>query len=202
VPAPSSTCTDESQERLATLVRRSPLLMRALRVARTVDPPDWLIGGGVIRDRVWDHLHGYARAARSKDVDLVFFDPASPECEMERSVLKELTSLAPEIPWDVTNQAQAHLWHPRIYGVELAPLRCSGDAVGTWAETATAVAIRLMADDSIRVVAPCGLSDLFGLICRRNPRVLTSEQYRQRVARLKVAKRWPRVQILDTQDSS
>src|SRR5450759_893439 len=103
VPAPSSTCTDESQERLATLVRRSPLLMRALRVARTVDPPDWLIGGGVIRDRVWDHLHGYARVARSKDVDLVFFDPASPECEMERSVLKELTSLAPEIPWDVTN---------------------------------------------------------------------------------------------------
>jgi hypothetical protein len=31
--------------------------MRALRAARAVDPPDWLIGGGVIRDLVWDHVH-------------------------------------------------------------------------------------------------------------------------------------------------
>jgi uncharacterized protein len=188
---------DELQPRLIELIRSSSVLMGALRAGRTVEPPDWLIGGGVIRDRVWDHLHGYTRAAPSRDVDLVFFDPASPECEMERSVLKELTVLAPDICWDVTNQAQAHLWYPRIYGVELAPLRCSGDAVATWAETATAVAIRLMADDSIDVIAPCGLSDLFGLICRRNPRVVTAEQYHRRVARLQIAKHWPRVQILD-----
>jgi hypothetical protein len=192
---------DELQLRLIKLVRSSPVSMRALRAARAVDAPDWLIGGAVIRDRVWDHLHGHARAAPSKDVDLMFFDPASPECETESSVLRELTALATDISWDVTNQAQAHLWYPQIYGVELAPLRCSGDAVGTWAETATAVAIRLMADDRIHVAAPCGLTDLFGMVCRRNPRVLTSEQYRQRVARLKVATHWPRVQILDSHGS-
>jgi hypothetical protein len=36
--------------RLIELVRRSPMLMRALHAARAVDPPDWLIGAGVIRD--------------------------------------------------------------------------------------------------------------------------------------------------------
>jgi hypothetical protein len=57
VPAPPSTRADDLQERLAVLVRRSASLMRALRAVRVLDPPDWLIGAGAIRDRVWDSLH-------------------------------------------------------------------------------------------------------------------------------------------------
>jgi hypothetical protein len=52
--------SDELELRLIELIRSSSVLMRALRVARAVDPPDWLIGGGVSRGRVWDHLHGFA----------------------------------------------------------------------------------------------------------------------------------------------
>ena len=144
--------------------------MRALRVARTVDAPDWLIGGGVIRDRVWDHLHGFPRGERAKDVDLAFFERSSLECELERTVLRELTGLAPDIAWDVTNQAGAHTWYQRTYGVALPPLRCAADAVGLSPQTATAVGVRLRDDGSIEVLTPCGLGDLFGLLCRRNPR--------------------------------
>jgi hypothetical protein len=57
----------------------------------------------------------------------------------------------------------------------------SADGVATWPETATAVAVRLLEDDTIRVVAPCGLEDLFAVICRRNPRRATTEQYHQRI---------------------
>jgi len=196
VRAAANTQRDELHSRLIQLVRSSPLLMRALRVARTVEAPDWLIGGAVIRNRVWDHLHGFVRAAPRKDMDLAFFDPACAGSELERSVLRELTTLAPDISWDVTNQAEAHLWYPQIYGVELAPLGSSADAVGTWPETATAVAVRLMADDSIDVVAPCGLNDLFGMVCRRNSSV-TAQPYRRRGGRLNVGGRWPCVQVLD-----
>jgi hypothetical protein len=63
-------------------------------------------------------------------------------------------------------------------------------------ETATAVAVRLLADDRIEVVAPCGLEDLFGLVCRRNPRRVTVEHYRQRVHDKRIAERWPRVEVL------
>ncbi len=65
----------ELHSRLTALIRSSTVLMRALRAARTVNPPDWLIGGGVIRDRAWDHLHGYAKPACTKDVDLAFCAP-------------------------------------------------------------------------------------------------------------------------------
>jgi hypothetical protein len=48
------------------------------------------------------------------------------------------------------------------------------------------------------VVAPCGLEDLFGLLCRRNPRRVTAEEYRRRVESKHVATRWPRVRVLRT----
>jgi hypothetical protein len=191
---------DELTSRLRTLVCSSPFLMRALRAARTVDPPDWLIGAGVIRDRVWNHLHGFAQPAPSKDVDLAFFDPASLGSDREQSVQRAVTVQAPDICWDVTNQAAVHLWYPKVFGIPINPLTSSADAVATWPETATAIGIRLLGDDSIEVVAPCGLDDLFGPICRRNPRWVTKEQYRRRVDSKQIAKRWPRVQILDALD--
>jgi len=57
--------------------------------------------------------------------------------------------------------------------------------------------VRLLADDSIQVIAPCGLQGLFALVCRRNPRCVTRDRYRRRVAGKRVAGRRPRVRILD-----
>jgi hypothetical protein len=47
------------------------------------------------------------------------------------------------------------------------------------------------------VVAPCGLDDLFGLVCRRNPRRVGVAHYRRRVRDKRIADRWPRVRILE-----
>jgi hypothetical protein len=190
----------ELEERLAGLLRSSPLLMRALHAARAVNPPDWLIGAGVIRDRVWDHLHGREHPPRAKDVDLAFFDASCLAAEGERGVQSAVTAHAPDICWEVTNQAAAHLWYPEVFGIEVEPLRSCADAVGTWPETATAVGVRLLADERIQVIAPCGLEDLFGLICRRNPRRVSREQYRRRIASKGIAGRWPRVRILEEPD--
>jgi uncharacterized protein len=50
-------------------------------------------------------------------------------------------------------------------------------------------------------VAPCGLDDLFGLVCRRNPRRVTVAHYHQRLRDKRVAERWPKVEIvLEGQD--
>jgi len=192
-----SRCQDDLEARLVALIGCSSVLMRALRVARAVNAPDWLIGAGTIRDRVWDHLHGFVPAAPSRDLDLVFFDPLSLDSERERCVQREVSLQAPDICWDVTNQAGVHLWYPKVFGVEVEPLTSSADGVATWPETATAVGVRLRADDRIEVVAPHGLEDLFGLICRRNPRRVSVEHYRRRVKSKQIAERWPRVRIFD-----
>jgi uncharacterized protein len=47
------------------------------------------------------------------------------------------------------------------------------------------------------VVAPCGLEDLFGLVCRRNPRRVSVAHYRRRVRDKRIADRWLGVRIVD-----
>jgi hypothetical protein len=37
-----------------------------------------------------------------------------------------------------------HRWYGRVFGAEVPPLTSTADGVGTWPETATAVAVRLL----------------------------------------------------------
>jgi hypothetical protein len=173
----------------------------ALEAARDVAAPDWLIGAGAIRRLVWDCLHGVAEPPLPDDIDLVFFDPASLRPEREDEVRNALVARA-HLPWDVKNQAAVHLWYPEVFGVEVEPLRSAEEAVATWPETASAVAVRLMTDGELRVVAPLGLDDLFGLIWRRNPRRVTVAEYRGRFAAKVAPDRWPRVIVADERSAS
>jgi uncharacterized protein len=183
--------------RLEALVRSSDWLMGVLRAARDVDAPDWLVGGGVLRDLVWDRLHDRAEPSRPRDVDLAFFDPRRLDAGRETEVEQALLARLPGVPWDAKNQAAVHQWYGRVFGGEAEPLASAANGVGTWPETATAVAVRLLDGDELQVVAPCGLDDLFGLVCRRNPRRVSVGHYRRRLRDKRVAERWPRVTIVD-----
>jgi uncharacterized protein len=182
--------------RLEALVRSDDRLMGVLCAARDVDPPDWLVGGGVLRDLVWDRLHG--RAPRPpRNVDLAFFDPARLDAGRDAEVERALAERLGGVPWDAKNQAAVHRWYGRVFGGRVEPLTSAADGVGTWPETATAVAVRLLDGDELQVVAPCGLDDLFALVCRRNPRRVGVEHYRRRLRDKRVAERWPRVTVVD-----
>jgi uncharacterized protein len=137
------------------------------------------------------------RAAR--DVDLAFFDPARLDRARDAEVEAALAARLPGVPWDAKNQAAVHTWYARVFGGQagqVAPLRSAADGVATWPETATAVAVRLDAHDRLEVVAPCGLEDLFNLVCRRNPRRVGVDRYHQRLRDKRIAERWPRVRIV------
>lgn len=186
----------ELESRLLELIRSSQVLMQALRAARTVDAPDWLLGAELIRDRVWNHFHGFKRADPCSEIDLAFFDPSSVDREMERTVWRALTDQAREITWDVTNHATAHLWYSHVFGYPVEPLSCSADWLRASLETATAVGVRLHPDDTIEVVAPYGLEDLFSLVSRSNPRHAPGDERGRWVGGTGIAKRWPRTQFV------
>lgn len=185
----------DSTGQFQAIVRASAWMMDVLRTARACAPPDWWVGGGVLRDLVWDGLHGGFDPARVKDVDLAFYDPLdlshAREVELERALAAHL----PGVSWDAKNQAAVHIWYQSRFGVSVPPLVSAADGVATWPETATAVAVRLRADEALEVLAPYGLADLLGGVCRRNPRRVTVEEYRRRLLRKGVAQRWPKVVI-------
>jgi hypothetical protein len=180
---------------LERLVRSEPWLLGVLAAARACGAPDCWVGGGVLRDLVWDQLHGGFDPARVRDVDVAFYDPSDLTPEADQAVEATLRRLAPQVPWDAKNQAAVHLWYQRRFGYAVEPLRSAPDGVATWPETATAVAVRLDDNDQLQITAACGLEDLLQGVCRRNPRRVSVEWYRHRVLAKQVATPWPNVQI-------
>jgi uncharacterized protein len=180
---------------LAGRVRAEPWLMQALDAVAASELPDAWIGAGAIRDAVWGQLHDGFDPAAVKDVDVAYFDPGDLEPERDVAAGNVLRGLA-EFPWEATNQAAVHTWYHGYFGGD--PVEAFGsvhDAVATWPETATCVAVR-RAPDGIEVCAPHGLGDLLAGVWRVNPVRVTPAVSRARLARQRVYRRWPRVTVV------
>jgi hypothetical protein len=174
--------------------------MTALRVGRDVAAPDWVIGAGAIRDVVFDHLHGNI-APLSRDIDYAYFDPRDQSAASERSIERALQRRAPGLPFEARNQARVHLWYEAHFGNPIEPYESIEHAISMWPETATAVALRLLADETIQIIAPFGLRDLFECVLRRNPAQVTRAIFRARLRRHpEFPGRWPRLRIVDDSD--
>lgn len=187
---------NDLEQRLIAIARQSAWFMPALRAVRELGLTSWCIGAGAVRNLVWDDLHGFAAPSALPDVDVVYFDGSALDPRHELALERRLESLLADMPWQVKNQAAVHLWFERRFGHPTAPLASLRDAVASWPEYATCVGLALRADDSIEVIAPHGLEDLFGLVVRRNPRV-SLETYRGRIADKRHTERWPKVRIVD-----
>ena len=171
-------------------MRKDAQFMACLEAARECCPQEWAIGAGALRNLVWNRLTG--RANPPADVDVAFFGGAR-----ESDVEECLRTRLPSVPWQAKDQALVHTWYEHVFGFAVEPLTSLSDAVATWPETCTSVAVRLRPDDLLDLFAPCGLEDLFGLVLRRNPRRATVEDFRRRLAQKRITERWPGVTVVD-----
>ena len=187
----------EAQGRkLVDIAAGSPWFMSALRTVRDLQLSSWCIGAGAVRNLVWDALHDYQTPSALADVDVAYFDASSLAQQRDAALQTQLCATLPGIPWEVTNQAAVHLWFESHFGHAVEPLGSLEEAVASWPEFATSVGIRLEADESLTVIAPHGLDDLFSIVVRRNPARVSVHTYRQRVAHKRYAERWPKVSIV------
>jgi hypothetical protein len=193
------TTTDEKtlERRLILMVRSSSALMELLDVVRRLNLSSWCIGAGVIRSLVWDRLHGFTTPSHYDDVDVVYYDDVTgPEHEAE--LLGRLLDLRPSVQWELANQALIHHWYLNRHSQVVPPLRSLVEGVATWPEYATCVGVTLNSDDSIEVIAPHGLEDLFQLRVRHNPIRADAGMFMERVMSKQFAERWPMLSIFSS----
>lgn len=187
--------SDTPAARLVRIVTASPSFMAQLRAVSSLQLSAWCIGAGALRNLVWDHLHGHDEASACRDVDVAYFEPAGAPQRDERALQAALQALMPGVPWEVTDQARVHEWFEQTFGHPVAPLRSLEEAVASWPEYATAVAVWLDVAGAVQVIAPHGLDDLFALRIRRNPARVSVYTYRQRVQQKQYTRRWPAVTV-------
>lgn len=170
-------------------------MMSMLETVRTHGPPEAWITAGAVRNRVWDHLHGYAEPTALNDIDVIYLASDNLDETLEKRYEAALRQRLPGRPWSVKNQA-------RMAGRNGDdPYRSIGQALQHWCETPTAVGVRLDTDDRIEIIAPLGLGDLFDLVVRPTPFASEYphklEQYRDRMAKKNWPRQWPRIRVLD-----
>lgn len=182
--------------RLATIARESTWFWPALVAARSLNLPSWCIGAGAVRNLVWDALLRFDTPSALADVDVAYFDGSDLSSERDERIQRRLNDIDPLIPWEVTNQAGVHTWFEATFGYAVAPLDSLEDAVASWPEFATSVGVALRDDDSIEVIAPYGLDDLFAMVVRRNPARVSVDTYRRRTNQKQYEKRWPGVTVV------
>ena len=187
---------DAMQAQLVAIVRGSAWFMRALEAVRALHLKSWCVGAGAVRNLVWDHLHGYGQPSTLSDIDVAYFDADDLRPETEARLQALLAARAPDMPWEVTNQAAVHLWFEGHFGHAVSALGSLAEAVASWPEYATAVGVVLTEGSAIDIIAPHGLQDLFDIRVQRNPARVSVETYRLRVAGKRYAERWPRVSVI------
>jgi hypothetical protein len=182
--------------RLGELLAGEPWMVDVLDAVAASGLPEAWIGAGVIRDLVWGRYHGRFDPGTVKDVDVAYFDADDLTMERDLAAVDLLRRIGTGIPWEATNQAAVHVWYHQYFGgPPVESFATVHDAVATWPETATCVAVRHGADGT-EVCAPHGVADLLDGVWRVNPMRVTPAISRARLARQRVGVRWPRVRVV------
>lgn len=191
-----------TEEDILNLIREDKWMMNVLKAAESLNLPDWWIGGGFIRSKVWDYMHGYRVRTPVPDIDLIYFDKKdfseeegdSYSTKSEDSYQERLGKIFPGVKWSVTNQSRMHNYHQRI------PYKNSEEALSEWSETATCIAVRLK-NNKLILLAPHGTEDLLNLLVKPIPDyekvfAFNPGVYRKRIEEKKWLEKWPKLKIL------
>lgn len=184
--------------RLEGILRGDDLLRSSLELARSLALPDWYIASGAIYQSVWNQLTGKPTGHGLKDIDLIYFDEGDLSYEAEDAAIRRVSAAfgaaGIATPVEVRNQARVHLWFEQRFGAPYSPLKDSAESLTRYASTTHAVGARLEPDGRFRIEAPFGLSDVFGMILRPNPRLDNKGTYDEKAARCREL--WPQVRVI------
>lgn len=178
-------------EHTSDLIKKS-ILNTFLRELRDVNPELYL-GGGAVRNLVWDELHDYSLISQIADLDIIYFDSLNNTKEHDKRFEEQLFKKVPNIKWSVKNQSRMHIWNNETAYSSIE------DAISKWPETCTAIAVRMNKDDELEFVLPFGLGDLYRLIVVPTPHFMTKiDKYKNRIEKKDWKKTWTKLKIIGT----
>ena len=171
------------------LIEKDKWMMNILHIAEKLDFPDWVIGAGFVRNKVWDYLHGYSNSkVDTNDIDLVYFDPKGNDQKADEELSQKLREQT-GIDWEVVNEAYAHKWN------NLPPYQSTEDALSQWPETATGIGVKVE-NGKLKLMAPHGIDDLVDLVVRPSPKFSEGiEKVSERAEKKEWSEKWPKLKF-------
>lgn len=178
-----------NEQDILNLIKNDKWMMDILHKAEVLNLPDWIIGAGFVRNKVWDYLHGYSKPKTdTADIDLIYYDPNGNDEKADEKLSRELKNDT-GINWEIVNEFYAHVWNG------LPSYKSAEDAISTWPETATSIGVKIEGGE-LNLVAPYGISDLVNLILRPSPKFPDGiERVKERAKEKRWLEKWPRLRF-------
>jgi len=193
---------EKRQNQIREWVLENPQALELLKLLHDFDQKNssvnhtWL-SAGYVRSLIWNKIFNVYPKREHTDIDLVYFDSNDLLDTKAKSLKKFLEKNSQNHIWDIKNQA--FLWKKN--GDE--PYASIEDALRCWPETVTAIAVALDQNDRVKILAPFGTKDLFQGVVKPTPyfSLQKIEQYRFRQNEKKWWEYWPKIRILEIQNS-
>ncbi|WP_454441116.1 nucleotidyltransferase family protein [Vibrio bathopelagicus] len=170
------------------LIKQDPLRMQVLGCVSLLGLPQCYIAAGFVRNRVWDHLHGFDSPTPLNDIDVIYFDRSDTSYESAIRYEAQLQQWLPELDWQVRNQANMHTRNGD------KPYQSVLDAMSYWPEKETAVGVKQSLTGDIECISAFGLESLFDLKITPNPN-RSRDVFDQRVQSKNWLSHWPKLNI-------
>ncbi|MWC28591.1 nucleotidyltransferase family protein [Paenibacillus sp. MMS18-CY102] len=145
------------------LVLADEWMVEILHNANSLNLPDWWVCAGFVRSKIWDTLHGFNERTPMPDVDVIYFDAAIIDENVEKQLEQKLRRINPQVPWSVKNEARMHVVN------NIPPYASSVDAISKFPETATALGLTLDKQNNVILAAPCGVQDVLNAVLKPTP---------------------------------
>ncbi len=79
-----------TKEDILDVIKNDRWMIGILRAVFDLKLPDWWIGAGFVRSKIWDTVHGYTKRTIIPDIDVIYFDPSDfSKEELERRILEK-----------------------------------------------------------------------------------------------------------------
>lgn len=172
------------------VIKKDKWMMQILQTVWALHLPDWWIGAGFVRNKIFDVLHRYTKRTPLNDIDIIYFDQLHTEEKYERALQQKLRAIDKTVRWSVKNQARMHSLHHD------PPYHSATEGLSRWNETATCIGIKLLGNNKLVLVAPHGIYDLTHLLIRQNPGTSDAE-YKNRLRKKQWKQRWPKLTTIE-----
>lgn len=176
------------ESRIKDWIKNDHERMAALQTVSTLHLNDWCIAAGFVRNLVWDRLNGKNPLTPLNDVDVIYYDPASPGEESDKLLELQLNSMS-TLPWSVKNQARMHKRNHDN------PYASTCDAMSYWVEMETAVGASLSMRGEVEILAPFGITRLFENSVTINHKHRKTREFHDRIQNKKWLRHWPNLRV-------
>ena len=148
----------KNNQALEYILRQNPLFMKTLQLLKETGLEDGWISGGLIRNTVWNYLHGYELNKNLSDIDIVYYHNTIEDIIDDT----ELDGYKVEF----RNQAFMYKWYEQNYGIKIPKFKSVEESFPLWSDTCNSIIVRFDENDSFEIKTANGLIDLLSGIIR------------------------------------